>query len=214
MTKVERWEQRSEVPLLFLALAFLVAYAWPVLDESLDADLRTVLTVCSWTVWGAFAIDFLIRIVLADQRLSYIRSHWYDALLISVPLLRPLRLLRLLALARVANRSATRSLIGRVTTYVVGTAVAAVGLAAIAILDAEQDAPGSNIRSIGDAVWWAASTVTTVGYGDRYPVTTEGRFIAVGLMIVGVGTVGAVTAAVAAWLVKQVDLERDTDAQA
>lgn len=211
MTKVERWEQRSEVPLLFLALAFLVAYAWPVLDESLDADLRTVLTVCSWTVWGAFAIDFLIRIVLADQRVSYIRSHWYDALLISVPLLRPLRLLRLLALARVANRSATRSLIGRVTTYVVGTAVAAVGLAAIAILDAEQDAPGSNIRSIGDAVWWAASTVTTVGYGDRYPVTTEGRFIAVGLMIVGVGTVGAVTAAVAAWLVKRVDLERDPD---
>ncbi|MFL6107646.1 MAG: potassium channel family protein [Marmoricola sp.] len=209
MTRVDRWERRAEIPLLFLAVAFLVAYAWPVLDESMNHDLRTWLGVCSWTVWGAFTIDFVIRVALAQERVSYIRSHWYDAVLISVPLLRPLRLLRLLALARIANRSATRSLIGRVTTYVAGTAIAAVGLAAIAILDAEQGARGSNIRSFGDALWWAASTVTTVGYGDRYPVTTEGRFIAVGLMIVGVGTVGAVTASVAAWLIKQVELERE-----
>ena len=208
VTRVERWERRAEVPLLLLAFAFLVAYAWPVIDESMDADLRTVLTVCSWTVWVAFAVDFLIRVGLADERSSYVRSHWYDLLLISVPLLRPLRLLRLLALARIANRSATRSLIGRVTTYVAGSAVAAVGLGAIAVLDVEQDARGSNIHQLGVALWWAASTVTTVGYGDYYPVTTEGRLIAVGLMIVGVGTVGAVTAAVAAWLVQQVELEK------
>lgn len=207
MTRVERWERRAEIPLLLLAFAFLGAYAWPVLDESMDSDLRTMLTVCSWTVWVAFAVDFVIRVGLADERLAYARSHWYDVLLISVPLLRPLRLLRLLALARIANRSATRSLLGRVTTYVAGTAVAAVGLGAIAVLDVEQDARGSNIHEFGDALWWAASTVTTVGYGDFYPVTVEGRLIAVGLMVVGVGTVGAVTAAVAAWLVKQVELE-------
>ena len=64
---------------------------------------------------------------------------------------------------------------------------------------------GANITGIGDAVWWACETVTTVGYGDHYPVTTQGRFIAVALMVVGVSMVGAVTASVAAWMVKQVE---------
>jgi len=67
MTRVERWERRSEVPLLLLALAFLVAYSWPVLDPRVDADLRSLLTVVSWTVWAAFAVDFAVRLALADD---------------------------------------------------------------------------------------------------------------------------------------------------
>ncbi|RNL66151.1 two pore domain potassium channel family protein [Nocardioides marmoriginsengisoli] len=204
MTRVERWERRTEVPLILLALAFLVAYAWPVLDQSLPSDLRTQLTICSWTVWVAFAADFSVRVALADERVAYVRRHWYDAVLILVPMLRPLRLLRLLAFARILSRSAVGSLVGRVTAYVFGTAVVAVGLAAIAVLDVEQDAPDATIRTFGDALWWAATTVTTVGYGDFYPVTVQGRVIAVGLMIIGIGTVGAVTAAVAAWFVGHV----------
>ncbi|MFL6060393.1 MAG: potassium channel family protein [Marmoricola sp.] len=207
MTRVEKWERKAEVPLLLLATAFLVAYAWPVLDEGMDPDLRTLLTVCSWTVWTAFAVDFGVRIYLAEHRPTYVRRHWYDAALIAIPMLRPLRLIRLLALARIVNRSMAGSLIGRVTAYVIGVAVAAVALGSIAMLDAEQDAAGANITSLGDALWWAAETVTTVGYGDRYPVTVEGRFIAVGVMIVGVATVGAVTASVAAWLIRSVERE-------
>lgn len=209
MTRVERWERRSEIPLLLLAAAFLVAYAWPVLDPRLDPEIRSVLAALSWTVWVAFAVDFLIRLWLADERAKYAARHWYDVLLIALPLLRPLRLLRLLALARILNRSAANSLVGRVTTYVVGVAVVAVGLGAVAILDAEQAARHANIKTFGDALWWAATTVTTVGYGDRYPVTTQGRFIAVALMVVGIAMVGAVTAAVAAWMVSQVQRERE-----
>jgi voltage-gated potassium channel len=119
-------------------------------------------------------------------------------------MLRPLRLLRLLALARILNRSASGSLAGRVSTYVLGTAVTAVGLAAIAVLDAEQDATGASITTFGDALWWASATVATVGYGDRYPVTGEGRVIAVGLMLVGIAALGAVTASLATWMVAQV----------
>jgi voltage-gated potassium channel len=204
MTRLESWERRAEVPLLLLALAFLVAYAWPVVDPTLDADLETFFVVCSWTVWAVFAIDFAIRVVLADERGRYVRSHWYDVAVIALPLLRPLRLLRLLALARIFHRSAAGSLIGRVTTYVVGSAVMAMGIAAVAVLDVEQDVDGSNIRTFGDALWWSAATVTTVGYGDHFPVTTQGRFIAVALMVVGIATVGAITAAVAAWMVEQV----------
>ena len=85
---------------LLLALAFLVAYAWPVLDPRLDPDLAEMLVVASWTVWVVFALDFAIRIGLAgDDRWRYARRHWYDVALIVLPMLRPLRLLRLLAFA-------------------------------------------------------------------------------------------------------------------
>ena len=211
VTRVERWERRSEIPLLLLAAAFVVAYAWPVLDPSMDKDLRESLVVVSWTVWVAFAADFAVRLVLTDDRVRYAWRHWYDVALIVLPMLRPLRLLRLLAFARILNRSAANSLVGRVSTYVVGVAVVAVGLGAVAMLDAEQDASGANIKTFGDALWWACTTVTTVGYGDRYPVTTEGRFIAVALMVVGIATVGAITASVATWMIAQVQRERDEE---
>jgi voltage-gated potassium channel len=208
VTRLERWEKNTEIPLLLLAAAFLVAYAWPVLDPRLSPDIVTYLRVASWTVWAAFALDFVVRLYLAgDRRWPYAKRHWYDVALIALPMLRPLRLLRLLALARIVNRSASRSLVGQVTTYVIGVNITCVLLGAIAVLDAEQDAKGANITTFGDAIWWACTTVTTVGYGDRYPVTTEGRMIAVLLMVVGIGTLGAITASVAAWMVRQVQLE-------
>lgn len=210
MSRVERWEQRSEVPLLLLAVAFLAAYAWPVLDPGIEPGWRVSLDFVSWTVWAAFVVDFAARLALADERRRYALAHWYDVALIALPMLRPLRLLRLLAFARVLNRSATTGLVGRVGTYVAGTAFMSVGLGAVAVLDAEQGAPDANITTIGDALWWACTTVTTVGYGDRYPVTTEGRFVAVALMLVGIAVVGAVTASVATWMVSQVQQERDS----
>lgn len=76
--------------------------------------------------------------------------------------------------------------------------------ASLAVLDAERGRPGAIIVSFGDAVWWAVTTVTTVGYGDLYPVTTEGRLIAVGLMVAGIALIGVVTASVATWLIDRV----------
>lgn len=193
---------------MLLAVAFLVAYAWPVLDPRLDSDLAGFLTVVSWTVWAAFAVDLVIRLALAEERRRYALRHWYDIALVTLPVLRPLRLLRLLALLRILDRSAAGSLAGRVLVYVSGAAVASVGLGALAALDAERDADGANITTFGDALWWAATTVTTVGYGDRFPVTTTGRCVAVVLMLVGIGLVGCVTASIATWLLDRVAMER------
>jgi voltage-gated potassium channel len=203
---VERWERRVEVPLLLLALAFLVAYAWPVLDTSLDRDLRGGLDDVAWAVWAVFVADYAVRVYLA-RTWSYVIRHWYDVPLIALPMLRPLRVLRVLAFARMVNRSATGGLVERAAVYVGGAAIMSVGLGAVAVLDAERNAPNANITSFGDALWWASTTVTTVGYGDRYPVTTEGRLIAVVLMVVGIGLVGAVTASVATWMVSRVQQE-------
>jgi len=204
MNRVELWERRAEVPLLLLALAFLVAYAWPVLDPGLDTSTRSFLTVVSWTVWFAFAADFVMRMALAtDGRAMYAMHHWYDVALIVLPLLRPLRLLRLLALVRVLDRSAADSFAGRALVYVGGAGAIVCGLGAVAVLDAERGAADAKIQTFGDALWWAATTVTTVGYGDRFPVTGSGRIIAVVLMLVGIGVVGTVTASVASWIIER-----------
>jgi voltage-gated potassium channel len=212
-SRVQRYERQAEIPLLLLATAFLVAYAWPVLDPRLNVTVRGGLWVLSWAVWVVFVVDYIIRVSLAgEQRHSYVRSHWYDIPMIALPMLRPLRVLRLLAFARMLNRSATGGLIERASVYIGGVAVMAIGLGAVAVLDVEQNAPEANITSFGDAIWWASSTVFTVGYGDRYPVTTEGRMIAVALMVVGIGVVGAVTASVATWMVGQVQSQKDTKA--
>lgn len=201
MTPVEEWERRTEVPLLLLAFAFLVAYAWPILDPSLDPGVESFLSTLSWAVWGAFVVDFAIRLILAEGRLRYALHHWYDVILVLLPMLRPLRLLRALALARILGRTMATSRASRVTFYVAGATMATIGLSALAVLDAERGARGANITSFGDALWWAISTVTTVGYGDLYPVTTEGRLIAAALMIVGIALLGSITAAIATWFV-------------
>ena len=80
-------------------------------------------------------------------------------------------------------------------------AVLLVIFSAIAILQVEDD-PNSNIKTAEDAIWWAYVTITTVGYGDKFPVTTEGRIIAAILMTAGVGMFGTFTAFVASWFVK------------
>jgi voltage-gated potassium channel len=83
----------------------------------------------------------------------------------------------------------------------------------LAVLDVERHAPHAQITSFGDAVWWAVSTVTTVGYGDLTPVTLSGRLIAVALMIAGISLLGVVTATLASWIVEKV-AEEDTANQA
>ena len=84
-------------------------------------------------------------------------------------------------------------------------------IAALTVLDVERDADDANITSFGDALWWAATTVTTVGYGDRYPVTGVGRSVAVALMVVGIALLGVVTASVAAWFVHRVQAQQESE---
>lgn len=76
-------------------------------------------------------------------------------------------------------------------------------IAALSMLDAERHAPGAHITTFPDALWWAATTVTTVGYGDTFPVTGTGRLVAAALMVVGISLVSIITATIAAWFLDQ-----------
>ena len=84
---------------------------------------------------------------------------------------------------------------------------------AAAELNVERFAPGANIHTTGDALWWALVTMTTIGYGDRYPVTGEGRFIAAALIIFGIGLVASVTGYFASWLLRQSQALEETSTE-
>ncbi|MEW1960534.1 potassium channel family protein [Kineococcus sp. NPDC059986] len=107
------------------------------------------------------------------------------------------------------SRSGGSSLRGRVGVYV-ATATSLVGFcAALAVLEAERPAPGANITTTPDACWWVLTTITTVGYGDHYPVTLTGRLVAIALMLAGIALLGVVTASLASWLIERVGEEQE-----
>lgn len=151
------------------------------------------------TVWALFAIEYVIRLILAPRRLEWFFRNLPDMAVVVFPLLRPLRLLRLVMLFGVSQRSAGGALRGKITVYTTGSVALLVFVSALAVLDAERHTDGATITSFGDAVWWAFVTMATVGYGNIYPVTTVGRFIAILLMLGGVALIGVVTATLASW---------------
>ena len=131
----------------------------------------------------------------------------------ALPFFRPLRLLRLVTLLSVLHRTVGETLRGRVVTYVAGSAALLVFVGALAVLDVEQSAPDAKILTFGDAVWWAITTITTVGYGDMYPVTPIGRMVAAALMMSGIAVLGVVTASIASWLVQRVEESAEAAAE-
>ena len=204
MTRLERWDHRAEWPLAAAAAIFLFAYAYPILRPSLTHPEHIACDTVLIVTWAMFGVDFVVRVVLAERRMHYVVRHLHDLVILVVPVLRPLRLLRLLVLLRVLNRQAADSLRGRVAVYVSASALLVIFCAGLAVLDAERGRTGANINDFGTALWWSVTTVTTVGYGDHYPVTTEGRFVAVGLMLAGIALIGVVTASFASWLIDRV----------
>jgi voltage-gated potassium channel len=195
MTRLDRWEWRTGPWLTGLAL---LSFVTLVVDGPLRADSPTV-RVIDFVAWATFAVDYAVRIHLAEDRWGFVRSHPLDLAAVALPALRVLRLLASIArVGALAQRGRSERVM--VTTTLV--AVTVVIGAAATVLDAERSAPGSNITTFPDALWWAATTVTTVGYGDRFPVTAEGRLVGVLLMVVGIAVFGSITAALAGRLIR------------
>lgn len=203
--RVAEWERRADWPLTALAAVFLASYAWSVLDTDLSAGTRRWLDVLLWGTWALFAADYLVRLTLARRRLRFVWRHMLDLLIILLPIFRQLRVLRLVTVLITLNRQLRADFRGRISIYVAG-ATALVGfVASLAVYDAERSHPDASITSFGDAVWWTITTITTVGYGDRYPVTWQGRVVAGSLMVAGIALLGTVTAGIATWFVERIE---------
>ncbi len=185
-----------------LALCFLVAYSYPAFNENISTSMQTVIDTVQWVCWMAFALDLIYGIWKAESKKEYLKRHPLEVASVLLPFLRPLRLMRVISFGSLALQKVA---IGRQFGITVKVAISAVFIsyiAAIQITISERTVEGSNIKTFSDGLWWTVTTVTTVGYGDRYPTTTEGRLLAVLLMITGISLVGVITASVAAWFVK------------
>ncbi|MGC0333194.1 voltage-gated potassium channel [Streptomyces sp. SAI-170] len=203
-----RWEQRTESPLAVASLAFFIAYAAHVLAPGGDLPLAVM---CA--AWALFALDYGVRWRLSGQGAGFVRRNWLDTVVVLLPLLRPLRIVRLYE-AVLRRRGRPRlPLHARVITYA-GISTALLGFGgALAVYQQERGAPGASMRTFGDAVWWTCSTLATVGYGDIAPVTPLGRLIATGLMACGLALLGAVTGSFSSWLIQVFSREDDENGE-
>lgn len=181
-----------------------------------DPEIETVLDYADVGICAAFAADFFVSLWRAQRRMRYLITWGWLDLLSSIPTLQIARWGRLARIARILRvlrgLRATRLLGEAVLSKRRQSTVAAAALLALilvigastAILHFETPLE-SNIRTAEDALWWAVTTITTVGYGDRYPITTEGRVLAAMLMVAGVGLFGTLSAALAAWFLAPED---------
>ncbi len=201
--KLQRWENRTEWPLAAIALLFLALYSIEVLVRPPPPTAHLIEAVNS-VLYLAFVVDYVVRLCLANGRTRWFFRHLLDLAIVALPFLRPLRLLRLVVLFGALQRVVGSAIRGRVAIYTACSSVLLIYVASLAVLEAERTDPESDIKSFGQALWWAVTTVTTVGYGDLTPVTFTGRLIAVLLMIGGISLVGVITATLASWIVQRV----------
>jgi voltage-gated potassium channel len=196
MNKV--WENLLTV----LALIYLAAFSYPAFVSEISAADLSKLELVQWATWIIFALDLIMGLWKAPSKKRYLKTHPLEIVSVVLPFLRPLRLLRVISFgALVIQKIAVGKQIA-ITLKVFLFSILIAYIAAVQITITEREVASSNIKSFGDGLWWAVTTVTTVGYGDRFPTTSVGRVIAVGLMLVGISLMGVITASVAAWFVK------------
>jgi voltage-gated potassium channel len=197
-------------PIVFAATLALI----PVLIIEADAHSerwQRFAEVANWIIWALFTIELAAVLIVAPRKRAALRAHWLDAAIVvlTVPLLSEalawLRLARFIRLARFvvivaralqAERRLTSGDSLRVAALLTVTGILVAGAAQSAFSAGE-------FASLWDGIWWAVVTVTTVGYGDLYPTTVQGRLIGMALMFTGIGFLSLLTAAIASRFVKQ-----------
>ena len=201
---IERHDIAWELAMAVLAVAYVVVgFA---ADEA-DASTLQTLDVVEGVLTVVFAAEFGSRFLASYRRRSYLRGHWID--LVARSPARGLRIARLLRLLRLVRTFASvyraTSHIGRMVNHrglgLLITAWLGVMVICSAGLYIAENGINKAIGSPLDALWWGVVTLTTVGYGDVYPVTPEGRIAASILMLLGIGLFGAITATITSYLI-------------
>jgi voltage-gated potassium channel len=202
---VDRIEQVTKFPMSVLGVVWLVL-AIVVLTTDVNSSASTAAVAILFALWVIVLVEYLVRLVVTPDRRGYVKRRWVEPATVVVPVLQGWHIVgieRVSLLVREGQLRAQYILrhhsLFRVLIAVAGT----IFLGAWLVLLFEENAKSSNIHDYPDALWWAIVTVTTVGYGDRYPTTEGGRIVAVVLMLVGIGLLGTLTATVASVFIKE-----------
>ena len=218
--KLQSWQNKTDGLLVVIAVGSLPLLLLETISDRLPISDRNFIFIVNLVVFIAFAIDYIVKLVLSDSKPTYIRTQWLSFFIVISQLLALLPALGVLGVLRGVRAIRVLSIIARVIGIgaatkssgqeffkkrAVSVAFGVAGLtlitSAVAFTIAEDVGDGRRIHSFFDALWWSAATITTVGYGDIYPVTTAGRIIAVFTMVVGISTLAVVTARIAKFLI-------------
>ena len=178
---------KTQTPLDLLALATLWIVLVPPSDFGTSHNARNIALAVRLGLSVIYGIDMTIRVTLASRHWHYLRSHLLGVVVVVFPPLRVIFSLRLI-------RSLFRR--GNLERFMLAASVLVLN-GAIIVYFFERHAKGSNIHTLGQSVWWAITTVSTVGYGDYYPVTAGGKIAASVIMAIGILTLAVITAQVA-----------------
>lgn len=206
--KLTKWESLTEWPLTVLSVLFLGVYAGQILAQP-RGSWNAAANIAMNALWLIFALDYVVALVLAEDRKEYFKHHIFDLAVVLLPIIRPLRALRVLTALNALHRTTGMALRGKIIIYVTASAVLLVLVGSLAVLEAERYAPGATIKTFPEALWWTFVTIATVGFGDYTPVTATGRLIAFVLMIAGIGIIGVVTGTFGSWIVEEVSAETE-----
>ena len=218
--RLQSWQNKTDGLLVVIAVGSLPLLLLETISDRLPDGDRNFIVIVNIVVFTAFAIDYIVKLVLSDSKPTYIRTQWLSFFIVISQLLallpalgvlgvlRGVRAIRVLGvIARVIGIGAATKSSGkeffkkRAASVAFGVAGLTLITSAVAFTIAEDVGDGRRIHSFFDALWWSAATITTVGYGDIYPVTAAGRIIAVFTMVVGISTLAVVTARIAQFLI-------------
>lgn len=190
--RLHKLERISELPLMLGSFAMIPIFAGLYIWDISPAE-RRIYTALEYAIWAMFALIFIAKVALAPARFAYLRRNWLEALIVLVPVIRPLLIIRaILFVIRGVSRWKRLATFEVLLAYGIGIVL----LAATIVTTVEQNADGANIHSFPDAIYWSLVTTSTVGYGDHYPVTVVGKFMAVFLMFFGIGIFAGIVAAI------------------
>jgi voltage-gated potassium channel len=202
---VHVWERWSTVPLAILALLYLGLYSVEVLGQLPPATFLDFVVI-SDVIWGIFIVDFVSRFLLSKQKVPFLKRNAIELVALILPFFRAFRMFRVVIALGFLSRVG-KTLSARVNIYVGVILPLLIYVCALGVYDAEHKAPGANITNFGDSIWWAFVTICTIGYGDYYPVTFEGRAIAVLLMVAGLAFISVITVSVATMFLNRLEYD-------
>jgi len=202
---VDEVERLTRYPMALLGIAWLVI-AIIILTTDLNGSASSLLVTTLFVLWAILLVEYIVRLVITPDRRGYVKRRWVEPATVVIPPFQGWHLVGMEKMTLLVHEAALRvqAILRHHSLFrVLIAAAATLFLGAWAVLLFEENTKSSNIHNYPDALWWAIVTVTTVGYGDRYPVSGGGRSVAAILMLVGIGLIGVLTATVASVFIKE-----------